>query len=52
VDQGRLAGNADLEALRDINPEMKSFRSWLAGSGRQAFEQALSTSGAWEYANA
>jgi uncharacterized protein YbjT (DUF2867 family) len=49
VDEGPLAGHADLDALRQINPEMQSFRSWLAGSGRKAFEQALGTAGSWEY---
>jgi uncharacterized protein YbjT (DUF2867 family) len=41
VRHGTLAGHADLEALRVIHPAMHSFRSWLAGSGRTAFEQAL-----------
>ncbi|MDO9608556.1 MAG: NmrA/HSCARG family protein [Brevundimonas sp.] len=49
VDAGPLAGNADLDALREINPEMQIFHSWLAGSGRNAFEQALSAAGAWDY---
>jgi hypothetical protein len=40
VDDGRLAGNADLDALRQINPELRSFRSWLKGAGLEAFEQA------------
>ncbi len=52
LDEGPLAGRADLDALREINPEMQSFRSWLAGNGRKAFEQALGTAGAWEYGNA
>ncbi len=52
LDEGPLAGHADLDALRAINPEMQSFRSWLAGSGRKTFEQALGTAGAWEYGNA
>ena len=52
LDEGPLAGHADLDALREINPEMQSFRSWLAGSGRKAFEQALGTAGAWEYGHA
>lgn len=49
LDAGRLAGHADLVALRAINPGMQTLRSWLAGTGRQAFEQALGTSGAWAY---
>lgn len=52
LDEGLLAGHADLGALREINPEMQSFRSWLAGSGRKAFEQALGTAGGWEYSQA
>ncbi len=52
LDEGALAGHADLKAMRTINPEVQSFRSWLAGSGHKAFEQALGTAGAWEYGNA
>ena len=52
LDQGPLAGHADLNALRKFNPEMQSFATWLAGSGRTSFEQALGTGGAWEYSNA
>jgi hypothetical protein len=51
-DSGRLAGHADLKALREINPEMQSFRSWLGGSGRKAFEHALNSAEAWEYGSA
>ena len=49
VDAGPLAGNADLDALRAINPEMEPFGSWLAGSGRDAFAQALGATGGWDY---
>lgn len=49
VDDGRLAGNADLDALRRINPELQSFKSWLKGPGCAAFEQALGAGGAWEF---
>lgn len=49
LDAGPLAGHADLDALRAINPEMQSFDTWLAGSGRDAFERALGASGAWDY---
>ncbi|GAB0113515.1 NmrA/HSCARG family protein [Acidisoma sp. C75] len=48
VDDGRLAGKADLAALHRINPEILSFRSWLAGPGRKAFDQALSPADAGE----
>jgi uncharacterized protein YbjT (DUF2867 family) len=52
ADKGRLTGKADLDALREINPELQSFRSWLAGDGRAAFTEALGTAGAWDYADA
>ncbi len=38
-DSGRLEGHADLKALREINPEMQSFRSWLG----EAAARRLST---------
>lgn len=41
LDGGPLADHVDLDMMRRINPEILSFRSWLAGSGRQAFEAAL-----------
>lgn len=49
VDAGRLAGSADFDALREMNPEMRSLREWLAGTGRQAFLQALGQAGNWAY---
>lgn len=49
VEEGRLVGTADLEAMREINPGLQSFRSWLAGTGRQRLETALGAAGAWEY---
>ncbi|KMS59351.1 NmrA family protein [Novosphingobium barchaimii LL02] len=49
IDQGPLAGNADLDALRKINPAMQSVREWLAGAGRAPFLKALGASGTWEY---
>ncbi|MBB5729044.1 uncharacterized protein YbjT (DUF2867 family) [Sphingomonas prati] len=52
LDEGPLAGHADLDMLRQINPEMQSFTTWLAGNGRKSFEHALGTSGTWEYNNA
>jgi len=52
VDTGPLAGNADFDALRKINPEMLRFRAWLAGTGREAFQRALGTSGSWTYNDA
>jgi uncharacterized protein YbjT (DUF2867 family) len=49
VDAGRLAGSADFDALREMNPAMRSLREWLAGTGRQAFLQALGQAGNWAY---
>jgi len=49
VDDGRLAGSADLEAMREMNPQLQSFASWLSGAGRAAFERALATSADWAY---
>ncbi|NNG25465.1 NmrA/HSCARG family protein [Telluria aromaticivorans] len=49
MDEGPLAGRADLEALRKINPEMQSVRDWLGHTGRDAFLQALGTAGTWAY---
>ncbi|MBP2302095.1 NmrA/HSCARG family protein [Azospirillum picis] len=49
MDAGRLAGNADLQALRELNPGMLSLRSWLAGPGRKAFAAALGDAGKWDY---
>ena len=37
LDEGPLAGHADLDALREINPAMQSVREWLAGTGRDSF---------------
>ncbi|MFE0018119.1 NmrA/HSCARG family protein [Mesorhizobium sp. NPDC059054] len=41
LDAGPLADHVDLNAMRAINPEIRSFRSWLSGSGREAFEETL-----------
>lgn len=48
-DDGRLAGHADLTALRAINPELRDFASWLRGPGKAAFTQALGAGGQWEF---
>ena len=40
---------AELLALRRINPEMQSLRTWLAGDGREAFRAALGAGGTWAY---
>ncbi|SFO48356.1 Uncharacterized conserved protein YbjT, contains NAD(P)-binding and DUF2867 domains [Sphingomonas sp. OK281] len=49
LDSGPLAGHADLAEMRQLNPEILTFESWLAGSGREAFQLALGTSGQWDY---
>jgi uncharacterized protein YbjT (DUF2867 family) len=41
LENGPLSEHADLAVLRQINPEILSFRAWLEGSGRKAFEEAL-----------
>lgn len=43
LDEGPLADHVDLDAMREINPEIISFRSWLATQGAQAFQAALGT---------
>ncbi|MCS5792072.1 hypothetical protein LNP59_01615 [Klebsiella pneumoniae subsp. pneumoniae] len=43
VDDGRLAGHADLDALRQLHPQLHTFAGWLAGPGRPAFERALTS---------
>lgn len=48
-DRGRLRGNADLDALRELHPGLQAFRPWLASTGREAFMQALGTGGPWGY---
>ena len=49
ADDGRLVGHASLEEKRQLNPQLQSFESWLAGNGRGAFERALAISTNWEF---
>ncbi|WP_454703086.1 NmrA/HSCARG family protein [Agrobacterium burrii] len=42
LEDGPLAEHVDLTAMRKLNPELLSLRSWLAGSGREALNRALS----------
>lgn len=49
LDTGVLAGTANLQQLRTINPELRSLRCWLKDSGRSAFIGALGTPGEWDY---
>lgn len=41
LEDGPLAAHADLNFLREINPELMSFRSWLKGPGRATFADTL-----------
>jgi uncharacterized protein YbjT (DUF2867 family) len=45
LEDGPLSEVVDLDAMREINPELLSLRSWLAGSGCGALEEALGTTG-------
>lgn len=45
LEDGPLAEEVNLDAMREINPELLSLRSWLAGSGRAALKEALETKG-------
>ncbi|MGG8094463.1 NmrA/HSCARG family protein [Klebsiella aerogenes] len=49
ADDGRLVGHASLEEMRQLNPQLQSFESWLAGNGRDAFERVLAFSAKWEF---
>ncbi|WP_185984362.1 NmrA/HSCARG family protein [Aureimonas mangrovi] len=52
LDEGPVAGHADLDALRAIEPGLTRFSTWLAGSGREPFARALGAKGAWAYNSA
>ena len=41
IDDGRLAGNADIAALRAVVPDLYTFDTWLAGPGKPLLENAL-----------
>ncbi|MCW0982683.1 NmrA family NAD(P)-binding protein [Agrobacterium sp. BT-220-3] len=41
---GPLAEQVDLKLMHEINPDLLTFRSWLAGSGRESLVAALSAS--------
>jgi uncharacterized protein YbjT (DUF2867 family) len=43
LEGGPLAERVDLSAMREINPDLLSLRSWLAGNGRRALDEALGT---------
>ncbi len=48
LEAGALADHVDLGMLREINPEILPFRSWLAGNGRQSLDEALGVPGGRE----
>jgi uncharacterized protein YbjT (DUF2867 family) len=52
LDEGPLADHVDLNVMREINPKILSFLSWLAGSGRKALDEILGTGGARDHAKA
>lgn len=41
LEDGPLGERIDLDAMREINPELLSLRAWLAGNGRAALHEAL-----------
>ncbi|TCV96791.1 NmrA/HSCARG family protein [Biostraticola tofi] len=41
LEAGPLSDHVDLRLMRQINPQIISFRSWLAAEGYQAFEEAI-----------
>lgn len=45
LDNGPLADHVDMNVMRQINPEILSFRSWLAGSGRKALNDIFGRHG-------
>ncbi len=46
----RAAGrHADLDALRQLHPQLHTFAGWLAGPGRPAFERALTSGARWAF---
>lgn len=52
LDDGPLAGHADIHALRELEPDLIHVATWLTGSGREAFAKALGAKGHWAYNNA
>lgn len=44
LEDGPLAELVDLKLMREINPDLLTFASWLAGDGRRSLDTALSAS--------
>lgn len=51
LEDGALAEHVDLNVMREFNPEIVSFRSWLSDGGRQAFSEALGTRGSQNHSD-
>ncbi len=41
LEDGPLAEQVDLKLMREINPDLVPFASWLVGNGRRSFDEAL-----------
>ena len=41
VDDGRLAGNANFDELRDLVPALHTFDTWLSGPGKYLLTNAI-----------
>lgn len=44
LEDGPLAEQVDLTLMHEINPDLQTFASWLAGNGRRSLDAALSAS--------
>jgi uncharacterized protein YbjT (DUF2867 family) len=44
LEDGPLAEQVDLKLMREINPDLLTFKSWLAGNGRKSLDAALRAS--------
>lgn len=44
LEDGPLAEQLDLKLMREINPDLLTFASWLAGDGRKSLDAALQAS--------
>lgn len=51
LENGPLAEIVDLDVMRELNPDLLSFRSWLSGSGREGLNAALRRNGGLEQAS-
>lgn len=51
LEDGPLAELVDLNVMRELNPELLSFKSWLSGRGRKALDAAFRTGSEMVQAN-